>query len=448
MDLLAQLAEKRGQLDALLKVAEGESRAFTDEENTQLDALEAEIKGLQATIKRAESARTLSAEVAATEERMNEAVGSPEGPASGMTEVTPEVRVGTDREAEQPFDSLGDNLLAIMRACAPGATADKRLLRMRDEHRAASGQNETVPSDGGFLVQTDHAVGLLQKSYNQGVVSSRVRRFPIGANANGITINAIKETSRVAGSRWGGVRGYWLAEAGALTQSQMEFRQIEMKLKKAAVLAYATGENLQDATALGGLIGDAAANEITYMTEEAILFGSGAGQPLGIHGHASQVEVAKEAGQAADTFVAANAFKMFARLPASSRGNAVWLINQDVEPELMNLVDDEGQFIFLPAGRISDDPFGRLLGRPVIPIEQAKTVGDAGDIQLVDLSQYGYIDKGGVRANSSIHVRFLFDEEAFRFIVRLDGQPLWESALTPANGSNTISPFIRLAARA
>ena len=40
------------------------------------------------------------------------------------------------------------------------------------------------------------------------------------------------------------------------------------------------------------------------------------------------------------------------------------------------------------------------------------------------------------------------DETAFRFILRVDGQPLWNSAVTPANGTNTISPFISLATRA
>ena len=55
------------------------------------------------------------------------------------------------------------------------------------------------------------------------------------------------------------------------------------------------------------------------------------------------------------------------------------------------------------------------------------------------------ITKGGMQAASSIHVQFVTDETAFRFVLRLDGQPLWHSALTPYKGSDTLSPFVTVA---
>ena len=103
--------------------------------------------------------------------------------------------------------------------------------------------------------------------------------------------------------------------------------------------------------------------------------------------------------------------------------------------------------VYLPAGGASVSPYGSLMGRPVIPIEQAASIGNTGDITLVDLSQYGMIDKGGIDTAQSIHVQFLTDQTAFRFVYRCDGQSLWQSALTPANGNNTLSPFIALADR-
>jgi HK97 family phage major capsid protein len=81
-------------------------------------------------------------------------------------------------------------------------------------------------------------------------------------------------------------------------------------------------------------------------------------------------------------------------------------------------------------------------------VEHASTLGTVGDIALVDLSQYLLIDKGGMNSASSIHVRFLNDEMTFKFTLRIDGQPIWNSALTPAKGSNTQSPFVVLATRA
>jgi HK97 family phage major capsid protein len=88
------------------------------------------------------------------------------------------------------------------------------------------------------------------------------------------------------------------------------------------------------------------------------------------------------------------------------------------------------------------------MGRPIIPIEQASTVGTVGDIVLADMSQYLMIDKGGVQQAESIHVRFTYDETVYRFVTRVDGQPLWNLPMTPAKSTATLSPFVALATRA
>jgi len=102
--------------------------------------------------------------------------------------------------------------------------------------------------------------------------------------------------------------------------------------------------------------------------------------------------------------------------------------------------------VYMPATTAA--PTQMLYGRPIIAIEQAKTVGTVGDINLVDLSQYLLIDKGGIKSDMSIHVKFMYDESVFRFTYRVNGQPTWDSALTPANGTgSTLSPFVVLASR-
>ena len=65
---------------------------------------------------------------------------------------------------------------------------------------------------------------------------------------------------------------------------------------------------------------------------------------------------------------------------------------------------------------------------------------------LADLSQYATLS-GGLQAAISADVPFLTDEVVFRFALRVDGKPLWASAITPFNGGSTRSPFVTLAAR-
>lgn len=360
----------------------------------------------------------------------------------GAAKVPAEVR---DPKDFGPYKSLGHFLRDVAIASTPGNG-------MPDTLRAykALGLNETVPSDGGFLVQQDLVGGLLERMYEDGAVMSRCWRIPVGANANGVKLNGINETSRADGSRWGGVESYWLPEAGTKTASKPEFRQVELNLKKIAALVYATDELLQDAVALESIVNRIVPQEIRFKVENAIIRGAGGVQPRGILGSAALVSVAKENLQAADTVVFENIVKMWSRMWGPSRRNAVWFINQDVEPQLYGMSMDVGTGgvpVYMPAGGLSGQMYGTLFGRPVIPIEQADTVGDQGDVMLLDLSQYALIEKGGVQAASSIHVAFTTDEQVFRFVYRVDGQSLWNTALTPFNSALTQSPFIVLDAR-
>jgi len=188
------------------------------------------------------------------------------------------------------------------------------------------------------------------------------------------------------------------------------------------------------------------------MIDDAIINGTGAGQPLGVLNSGCLVTVSKEAGQPAATILAENVIKMWARMWSKSRKNAVWFINQDIEPQLYTMslaVGTGGIPVYMPAGGLADAPYGRLMGRPVIPIEQCQTLGTLGDVILADLSQYMLADKGGIQAASSIHVRFVYDETTFRFVYRVDGQPVRASAITPYKGGagNSLSSFVVMETR-
>ena len=356
----------------------------------------------------------------------------------------------TDKMADMPFKSLGEQLYAVAEAAMRPHRADQRLAAQAKRAKAL-GLSEGVPSDGGFLVQPDFASEILRRMNEMGSVMSRTRRIQIGANSNALVMNSIDETSRATGSRWGGIQGYWLAEAGTKLATKPKFRQMTLQLKKLAGVAYATDELLADTTALGIIMQQGFSEELTFLVEDSIINGTGAGQPLGILSSPALVTVAKETGQAAATLVTTNIFKMWSRMWSRSRENAAWFINQDIEPQLLSLdmpVGTGGMPVYLPANGISGAPFGTLMGRPIVPIEYCSTLGTVGDIILADLSQYVMIEKGGLQAETSIHVQFLTDETAYRFVYRVDGQPAWHDTLTPHKGSSPVSPFVALATRA
>ena len=347
--------------------------------------------------------------------------------------------------AERPFATFGEQLLAVQRL-AVAHERDPRLVA------AASGSNESVPAEGGYLVQTDFNAEILRRTFDTAQLATRVRRLPISANSNGLKINALKDESRATGSRWGGVQAYWTAEAGTIQNGgKPQFRQMELNLKKLAAVVYATDEMLADSTALESVLMQAVPAELAFLVDDAIIWGNGAGKPLGFMNSGAKITVAKEAGQAAKTITFENVTKMWARLQARSWSSANWYINQDVMPQLMTLhqvIGTGGVPVYLPPGGLSQSPYGTLLGRPVMPIEYASTLGTAGDIILADLGGYLMIDKGGVQAATSIHVQFLAGEQVFRFQYRVDGQPVDAAPVVPYKGSATQSAFVVLADRA
>lgn len=344
------------------------------------------------------------------------------------------------------FITFGEQLQSVARAGVPGGQVDNRL---HEINNAATGLNETVPSDGSFLVQKDFNNDLLSSVFAPGTLPAMCRRFPISGNSNGIKINGVDEKSRVNGSRYGGVLGYWLTEAAEITASKPKFRQVELTLKKQAALVYATDELLSDAPALEAFIREAAPAELRFRLQDAIINGTGTGQPLGIMNSGCLVTVNKESGQTTG-IQAENIVKMYARHMPSQNPNLAWLVNRNVLPSLYTMslsVGTGGAPIFQPAGGLSGKPYNTILGIPVMVVEQCQSLNTTGDIILADMSSYLLAEKGGVESAVSIHVKFIYDESVFRFVMRVDGQPALSSSITPFKGSDTVSPFVALQTR-
>lgn len=376
-------------------------------------------------------------------------------------------------EGAKAFRSMGDFFRAVSQE---RKNPDARLGEYASIKSAATGQNITNDSEGGYLVPPDYAAGLLKFAQSESVLYPKVSRIQIAGNR--LIVNRLKGDTRkdttkdgegkpTRVGRNGGLLSYWIAEAAEYTAEKLQFEQDQTDLHKLTGLAYATEEVLEDVTAMGGYIAEGFQDEFSFQIDDAILNGSGTGKPLGILDDKNKalVKVTKESGQKAKTITLDNILKMYYAMPARNRSKAEWYINEDVEMVLMqlllnvggaeatgdspveNLKATMGVPLFIPAGGLSGAPYSTLLGKPLIPVEQCAAVGDAGDIVFADMSQYRWIDKGGMEAQTSIHVRFLFDEQAFKFTYRAGGKPIWQHTMEAYRGSTVRSPYVTLAAR-
>jgi len=434
-----QIRALTSEWDGIKAKAKEEERVMTDEEFTRAEEIGSELTKLRSQL---ETVEALEAQEKHFAEPVNPPVKpEPDGDKREKTEV------GDDRKAKQPFETFGEQMQSVaMASISQGREIDPRLLELR-----ATGASESVPSEGGFLVQQDFSDELLKMAFDTGVLAPRTRRIPISGPSNSLKFNAIDETSRADGSRWGGIQAFWTDEAADATAKKPKFRQVTMSLQKLTGLAYATEELLEDSSALGSILQQGFSEEFAFKIDDAIINGDGAGKPLGVLNSGYLVSVAKETGQAANTIESDNVIKMWARMFGRLRANAVWLINQDIEPQLHTLsiaVGTAGVPLYQPANGLSDSPFSTLYGKPVIPIEHCATLGTKGDIIFANFSDYIMIEKGGIKADRSIHVKFVAGETAFRFVLRVDGQPAHDVPITPFKGTNTLSAFVSLDTRA
>ncbi len=323
-----------------------------------------------------------------------------------------------------------------------------RQAKAQGKSLAIQGMNEAIGVDGGFLVLPEFGAKFFERTYSNDLWS-RTDNFQVAHNS--ITFPRNAEASRATGSRHGGLRGYWVAEGGAITGDRPKFGLLSLKLKKLAVVVYLTDELIDDAgIALEQYVTRKVSDEFNFMLGDTVINGTGPGMPKGILNSGATLSITKETGQAAATIVAENIDKMWAGRWGGSTDYA-WLINQDIEPQLSGLsqsVGTGGALLYRPPGGLTGDQPSTLKGQPVLTTEFNATLGTVGDIILADLKQYVTIGKGGVQQAQSMHIEFLTDQVALRFILRVDGGTSENTTITPFKGSNNQASFVTLATRA
>ncbi len=446
--------DRREQIKEILAAAGKDKRPLTEDEREKAKGLTSQLEQIEATIKLEEQTLEWNRTEAPAVRRPDDEGGFVSRAGRAAARFVAAKNPWGDSSTPRGRDAAFGEFLKAVADHGKGKGFDPRL---NEPMAAASGLNTSVGSEGGFLVRTDFSTALLDKAVEESVLATRCTTIDIGEGSDGIELPYVDESSRVTGSRWGGVQVYRRAEADTVTASKPKLGILEIRLEDMMGICYATDRALRDGTSLGQIVTRGFGSEFAFKVDDEIIRGTGAGQALGIMNSSALVSIAKEGSQVAATIVAENVIKMRARLRPRSRRRAAWFINQDCESQLplmvvkvKNVAGAEnvgGAPIYMPAGGLSAAPYDRLLNMDVVPIEQCETLGTKGDIFLADFSEYLLIRKGALETAESIHVRFLYGENTFRFTYRINGAPAWKTALTPYKGTNTQSPFLSLDVR-
>ena len=446
--LQGSLLDLNEQISNIQARADSDKRELTEDETSEVDRMFAEFEKTEVEIERRMKMKAHAESLTKTFGRKTEPQASEVQNAVTPSRRSMPAQPYSEDRGKWGWRSFGEFASSVRVASARNGSLDPRLIA----NAPTTYGSEGVGEDGGFAVPPDFRTAIMEKVLAEDSLLSRTDQLTTSSNS--ITFPA-DETTPWDSS--GGIQAYWADEAAQITQSKPSLKEKQVRLHKLTSLVPVTDELLQDAGALDGYLRRKVPEKFDFKIQNAIVRGSGAGQPVGILNAPCLISVAKDTStspiQAADTIRYKNIVDMWARMYAPCRARAVWLINQDIEPQLYNLQFKEGVTspvpIYMPANNAAGSPFGTLFGRPVLPIEAASTLGNQGDIILADLSQYLSVTKtGGIQTHVSIHLFFDYDAVAYRFIMRVAGMPWWGSAITPANGSNTRSCFVTLDERA
>jgi HK97 family phage major capsid protein len=242
---------------------------------------------------------------------------------------------------------------------------------------------------------------------------------------------------------FGGVQMSWTAEAQTRTETEPQFKQMELKAWELSGYSVSSNVLLQDSVIglekfLKVLFGKA----IAWFEEYAFLQGNGVGKPQGMLGCGAAVAVTRSG---ASQVQFADVSNMWSKLLPRSWNSAIWTGSPSIIPQLLQLKDGNNRAIFISIDQgITKTPNWSLLGRPFFCTEKVPALGTKGDLMLLDPQFYVIGDRQQLEVAASEHVNFLKNQMTWRVVERVDGQPWMEKPVTLQDGNTQVSPFVVL----
>jgi len=343
-----------------------------------------------------------------------------------------------EKDRKGGFKSIGEFLVKVRKACDGEGMPDSRLVQKTTGHMEI-GQD----SQGGYLVPEEWAEGIYHVALETAIV--RPRAVVLSTKRDSLKIRTLVDTSR-ASNYFGGITFQWAAEAAEKSYDTITTKpalgQLELTPHKLIGSMFSSNELEDDYGAFGEFMQIAFGRALRFEEDYHFIWGTGAGEPLGIVNAPATVAHARAAGFGAP--VVLDMAHMAARLLPDSWARAVWLINPTVlSGWAIDATGGANTYAMLDLSTLT------CLGRPIIPSEKCAASGTIGDIILADWSHYVIADRsieisGSREAKAYGDYGFLTDETFWRVVLRVAGQPIMDAPITPRNGADTLSAFVVL----
>ncbi len=424
IELKRQKGDVIDSMEKILDLVEAETRDFSTDEHAEYKALEKRLDKIDLDL----SAQRVARGKAELAEIVNPArVGAFHAPTTRADNSPRNYRslFGVDCDASLSsggFGSLDDFLTPII-----NRTKDERL-----EQRAFIAKDGV---SGGFSVPEIWTAEIYDKGLESEIIRPRATVYPMTSNV--LHAPAWDSGDHQTDGLFGGFDSEWLDENSDGTVQTGKLRTVLLTARKLGIYTEISREAAEDGVSLQSQLSEKLTAAIGFNLDNAFLTGDGVAKPAGILEAASTIDINR---QTASQVSYQDLYTMFSRLHPICQENAIWVMHHSVLPQLMNLTVNNN-LVFQPVQMfgVSGPVPMTLFGKPIIFTEKTSNLGSKGDVMLFDPKKYAVGLRSDLAIDTSNAPGWTRDVVSLRVILRIDGSPLWNKAVTGKYGGDSLS---------
>jgi len=197
---------------------------------------------------------------------------------------------------------------------------------------------------------------------------------------------------------------------------------------------------LRNAAAASSIVSTLLGDAVLGAEDYQFLRGDGVAKPLGIKNSPGRKTVVRNT---ASKVYYEDILSVQMGLLPESQPFAMWIASQSAFTQIKDMKDSSGNRIYTESNLVKGYP-AMLDGIPIRFTGRVPTLGNEGDLMLVDLRYYLVKDGIGPMISFSEHVGFVNNQTYIKVVKSVDGQGWIKSALELEDGSTTVSPFVVL----
>ena len=439
------LKQKRAELcdkqEELLNKALSEERAMTEEEQDQFKNFQKEIDELTQTIEAAQSI-----------EGRGDYLDEPDGKAFRPSHVIPG-GIHKEKFDDGGFKNIGEFVSAVRfgdpkgrLASLPTGEGQNGGIKVPDAFAAQimpwRFQNEWsvgVGEEGGLMVPTQFLGGdPLMLRPEEAIVRPRATVIPAGDPPDGaISIPAFSQGSKGV---FGGVTVEWIGEGDTVPETGGKLREVTLQSNEVAASTVVTDKLLRNWEAAASFVGMLLRGATLAAEDMVALIGNGVAKPLGVQNCPGALFANRAV---ANQISYGDIINMQTKFLPEALSRAVWVITQDALPQVAQLQDPSGRYIYIGGDATRGIPT-TLNGIPVHFTGKTPALGNKGDVMLVDFTYYLIKDGSGPFVSASEHVLFRQNKTIIKIVWNVDGKGWVDEPLTLENDTAKVSPYVIL----